>query len=241
MNQKVVFRSLILVILFLLLAKAIHWVVIVSGFNPGDVELSTTFAILLFMIVFYLIAPISIGFLVKSPSENQALVNRLNGILDSLTWKNRVILFDHEEKYIFTTGLLTLYSCTYLSTGMLKYLSEDGLKGVLAHELTHVREHHILLSLITACVVVLVVHPFELNFMLLTGFFIFLAIRRLLEYRADVGSAKLVGKQALLKSLFELSALKPTNAQERWFVFAQPYPTLSMRIRALETGMHPLF
>jgi heat shock protein HtpX len=73
------------------------------------------------------------------------------------------------------------------------------------------------------------------------GFLAFMTLRRHLEYRADAAAAKLVGKAAIVTGLKELSTIYTTKRISRWFVFAMAYPTLPMRIKALETGRQQLF
>jgi Zn-dependent protease with chaperone function len=123
----------------------------------------------------------------------------------------------------------------------MEQVSDEGLKGILAHEETHVREHHILVTLAYACTYSLVALSIESNRLFLPGFILFMTLRRYLEYRADTGSAKRVGQEATMKGLREIGVIYPSKAWSRWLVFAMDYPTLLMRIQALETGRRVLF
>mgnify|MGYP006923491512 CR=1 FL=1 len=49
-----------------------------------------------------------------------------------------------------------------------------------------------------------------------------------------------MGRETMLVTLHELTRSYPSKAWLLWFSFANAYPTLSMRIRAIKTGRKAL-
>jgi Zn-dependent protease with chaperone function len=166
---------------------------------------------------------------------------RVLRVAESLPRSSPVFLYDHVDQTASTVGILPRHSRVYVTSGLIARITDQGLKGILAHENTHVRECHIFVTFLYACGYAFLAHVTDSTRLFLFGFLGFMALRRYLEYRADAGGAHDAGRDTMLTGLRELHTMYPTKRWSRWFVFAAPYPTIPMRIRALETGRFRLF
>lgn len=234
------FRRLILALAILEVAGALMWLAARLVPNPTDKAFAQTVAGMIFLLGFYACAPLSARFLAPVPSTNRPLLDRLAVILASMPFGRPVTLYDHRDVNAITVGLIERHSRVYVTSGLLEHVSDAGLRGVLAHEAVHVQEHHILITFTYACAYALLAHYVSSNKLFLLGFLGFMMLRRYLEYRADAGAAARVGCEAMVTALRELQSVYGEKRWSRWFVFAAPYPSLSMRIAALQTGRRPL-
>lgn len=234
------FRRLVLALFILEVAGALMWFAarLVPDTNKA---LAETIAGMVFLLGFYSSAPLSARFLAPKETKDQAMQERLASVVARMPRTRPVFLYDHEEQNANTVGILARHSRVYVTSGLMGVLSDEGLTGILAHEDGHVQEHHILVVLIYACTYALIAHVADDHSLFIFGFLAFMTLRRHLEYRADAAAAKLVGINAIVTGLKELSTVYPTRRMSRWFIFAMAYPTLLMRIKALETGRQQLF
>jgi heat shock protein HtpX len=138
----------------------------------------------------------------------------------------RVYLIDEGQPNAFATGRNPENAAVAATTGLLRILTERELRGVMAHELTHVKHRDILISTISATVagaigsfahfgglfggrdgdgrpanpivglVVMLVAPFA-------AMLIQLAISRAREFEADRGGAEISGDPQALASALE--------------------------------------
>ncbi|MFN7570498.1 MAG: M48 family metalloprotease [Betaproteobacteria bacterium] len=235
------FRRLILALAILEFAGAVMWLATRLVPNPADKAFAQTVAGMVFLLGFYACAPLSARFLAPKPSSNGPLLARLREIALALPARWPVTLYDHRDVNAITVGIIERHSRVYVTSGLMACVSDKGLKGILAHEETHVREHHILTTFTYACAYALLAHYVSSNKVFLLGFVGFMTLRRYLEYRADAGGAASAGREAMLTALHELKAVYKEQRWTRWLMFAMPYPSLSMRIAALQTGRRPLF
>lgn len=235
------FRRLIFGLFILEVAGALMWLAAWLVPNPADKAFAQTVAGMAFLLGFYSGAPLSARFLAPKESKDEAMRARLTGVLRELPQSRPVFLYDHEEKNANTVGILASQSRVYVTSGLMGHVSNEGLKGILAHEHTHVVEHHILITFSYACAYALVANEVNSNKLFIFGFIAFMTLRRYLEYRADAGAANLVGKDTMVTGLKELHAIYPSKSWARCFMVVMAYPTLPMRIRALETGRKVLF
>jgi Zn-dependent protease with chaperone function len=133
-------------------------------------------------------------------------------------------------------GLWPSQSRIYITTGLFDRMSDDGLIGVIGHENTHARERHILVAFVYACIFALGSNASASRAVFMAGFLLFLGLRRYMEYRADAGGARLAGLASMSTGLRELAILYPSAAWHRWLTIIMAYPTLPMRLRALDVA-----
>ncbi len=137
----------------------------------------------------------------------------------------RVYLIDEDAPNAFATGRNPEHAAVAATTGILRVLSERELRGVMAHELTHVRHRDILISTISATMAgaISALANFAMFFggrdengrpanpiasiavailAPLAAMMIQMAISRAREYEADRGGAEISGDpQALASAL----------------------------------------
>lgn len=141
----------------------------------------------------------------------------------------KVYIIDEEQPNAFATGRNPEHAAVAATTGIMKMLSERELRGVMAHELTHVKNRDILISTITASVagaisalaqfgmffggrggedrpnplvsiVIMILAP-------IAGMIIQMAISRTREFGADRGGAEISGDpNALADALTKIDA-----------------------------------
>ena len=134
----------------------------------------------------------------------------------------RIYMIPSQQPNAFATGRNPKHSAVAVTQGLLTLMPRDQVKGVLAHELSHVKNHDILVSSIAAMIasvitwlsymffffggsdnespigglVALIVGP-------LAATLIQLGISRQREYLADASGAKLLGRAAPLADALE--------------------------------------
>lgn len=209
--------------------------------QPPASEAAQSVAGVAFLLIFYAGAPLYARFLAARRSDNLLLLERLRAACESVPCVCPLFLYEHRDKNANTVGIIPAHATVYITTALVEYLSEAGLCGILAHEQTHVRERHILVTAAYACAYCLATQLTGSGALFVLGFLVFLALRRRLEFRADAGGARLAGRAAITAGLAELERVSPGRRWHRWIAFLSPYPTLTMRLRALETGRPPIF
>ena len=230
------FRRIVLVLFFMEVGGGILWVATRLAPDPAYKPFMQTVAGLIFLFGFYASAPLAARFLAPVASTDGPSQRRLAGVLASMPVGSPVYLYDHADRQANTVGLGLHHSRIYLTSGLVCRLSDPGLRGVIAHEESHIAERHILGTFAYASCFTLGSYGTNNNIVFIAGFLIFLALRRYFEYRADAGAAARVGKADALAALHELHEIYPSRPWHRWISFLTAYPTLPMRIRALETG-----
>lgn len=209
--------------------------------DPAHKQIAQAIAGAVFLLLFYASAPASAHFLAVKLSSDQLMLARLIAFRRMAPGCCPLVLYEHCERNANTVGIIPAYSKVYITTGLMNHLSDDGLRGILAHEHTHVQERHILITAVYASCYAMATHLTGSSHFFVFGFVVFLALRRQLEFRADSGGAFLGGKWQMTCGLQELNAIYPSKRWDRWVVFLTPYPTLPMRLNALKTGKRPLF
>jgi heat shock protein HtpX len=133
----------------------------------------------------------------------------------------RMYMIPSDQPNAFATGRNPKHSAVAVTRGITKLLSEDELRGVLAHELTHVRNHDILIQSVASAIGTAITYvaymlmwfgdddngPLGLVAALamvilapVAASIIQLAISRQREYAADAGGAELCGNPESLAS-----------------------------------------
>jgi len=150
----------------------------------------------------------------------------------------RVAIIDSPAPNAFATGRNATHAVVAVTTGILQLLDREELKGVLAHELGHVRNHDILVSSVAATIagaITMVAHiaqwgmmfggygggdddnynPFTALLLVLlaplAAGMIQLAISRSREYGADETGARIIGNPEALASALEKLEMASTG------------------------------
>ncbi len=140
--------------------------------------------------------------------------------------KPRIYVIPSENPNAFATGRDEKHAAVAVTSGILRLLNRDQLKGVLAHEINHIRHHDILISTIAATIASVISYAaFMGRFLFFFGrsddnkgleeilllilapiaaLIIQLAISRSREYMADEGGARLVGSGKPLADALEI-------------------------------------
>jgi heat shock protein HtpX len=159
----------------------------------------------------------------KPVSEQEA--PQLYRILRDLTQRAdlpmpRVYIVPSDQPNAFATGRNAKHSAVAVTEGLLKYMPEDQIRGVLAHELGHVKNHDILVTTIAAMIaasIAWIANILQFSFLFggfsedednplgfvgalatiilapLAAALIQLAVSRQREYLADATGAKIMG------------------------------------------------
>ena len=134
----------------------------------------------------------------------------------------RLYMIPQEQPNAFATGRNPKHSAVAVTQGITKLLSEDELRGVLAHELTHIRNRDILIQSVASAIGAAITYlaymlmwfggdedngPFGLVAALgmvilapIAASIIQLSISRQREYAADAGGAEICGNPESLAS-----------------------------------------
>jgi len=137
----------------------------------------------------------------------------------------KVYIIDEAQPNAFATGRDPEHAAVAATTGIMKILSERELRGVMAHELTHVKHRDTLISTISATIAGAIssigsmgmlfhgggrergVHPIVAMLVMLlapiAAMLIQMAISRAREFEADKGGAEICGDPAALASALQ--------------------------------------
>lgn len=148
-----------------------------------------------------------------SSSENPRLYNMVEKLAAAAELPMpRVYIVPDRNPNAFATGRNPSHAAVAATEGILQMLNDDELEGVMAHELTHVKNRDTLTSTVAATIVGAITllgqmgrysttsknkNPLVLIGLLLLPFAAILmrmAISRAREYEADAGGAKISGK-----------------------------------------------
>jgi heat shock protein HtpX len=134
----------------------------------------------------------------------------------------RIYMIPSEQPNAFATGRNPKHSAVAVTRGLLTLMPREQVKGVLAHELSHVKNHDILVSSIAAMIATVITWLSYMFFFFggsdnespigglvalivgpLAATLIQLGISRQREYLADASGAKLLGRAAPLADALE--------------------------------------
>src|SRR6202041_3535128 len=122
---------------------------------------------------------------------------RLYAVMERLAAKAnlpvpKLFLIPQAAPNAFATGRNPSHASVAVTQGLLELMNDDELEGVIAHELSHVRNYDILTSSIAATLAAVLLQ---------------LGISRQREYQADASGANMVGQQyGLISALEKLGA-----------------------------------
>lgn len=87
--------------------------------------------------------------------ENRKLVNILDGLMvaSGLQYRPKLYIMDSDQPNAFATGRNPKHSVICVTTGLLNMMNYYELEGVVAHELSHIKNYDILLSTIVSVMV----------------------------------------------------------------------------------------
>jgi heat shock protein HtpX len=243
MNQfKTFLLMLILMVIFILVGSAI-------GGRDGAIYAFIIAALMNFLTYWFSDKIVLKLYRAKEVSQSEA--PELYQIVGELTNKAslpmpKVYIMENDTPNAFATGRNPEHAAVAVTTGILRILSKEELKGVIAHELSHVRNRDILVSTIAATIAGAIgmlarIAQFGaifgggrsddneggggnfiavLLFSIIAAFaamLIQLAISRSREYLADEGGARLSHPLSLAKALGKLE-----NAAQRIPMEANP-------------------
>jgi heat shock protein HtpX len=198
---------------------------LVGNGNPATAALFLGFALILNFGSYFWSDKLALSMSRAKPID-ESEAPRLYQIMRELTTRAdlpmpRLYMIPNDQPNAFATGRNAKHSAVAVTRGITKLLSEDELRGVLAHELTHIRNHDILIQSVASAIGAAITY---IAYVLLwfgddnnsplgaiagLGMFILapisatiiqLAISRQREYAADAGGAEICGNPESLAS-----------------------------------------
>jgi heat shock protein HtpX len=225
---------------------------LVSGGNPSTTLLFLGFALVINFGSYFFSDKLALGMSRAKPIE-ESENPRLYQIVRELTTRAglpmpRLYMIPQDQPNAFATGRNAKHSAVAVTSGITKLLSEDELRGVLSHELTHIRNHDILIQSVASAIGAAITYiaymllwfgsddnsPLALvgqlaTFLLapIAASVIQMAISRQREYAADAGGAEICGNpESLASALLRLEQgatampMKVNQAAEPLFIVA---------------------
>src|SRR3954470_10872812 len=211
-----------------ILMAALGGLLVAIGYGIGGVGTATIFLFLALGINFfsYFFSDKMALAMSRAKPIDEAEAPRLYQIVRELTTRAglpmpRLYMIPQDQPNAFATGRNPKHSAVAVTRGITKLLSEDELRGVLAHELTHIRNRDILIQSVASAIGAAITYiaymllwfgnddesPLALvgqlaTFLLapIAASIIQLAISRQREYAADAGGAEICGNREYLDS-----------------------------------------
>src|SRR5713226_4538522 len=226
---------------FLLTALTLVLIVVGDAFGgPNGMKIALGFAVLLNAISYFFSDKIALASSGAKPVSREQLP-RLYEVMERLAAKAHIpvpklYVVPEEAPNAFATGRSPSHASVAVTQGLLQIMNDDELEGVIAHELSHVRNYDILTSSIAATIAGAITYAAEMGkwAMLFGGYgserdeerggggfsallMIFLApfaalllqlfLSRTREYSADETGARMVGQPyGLISALQKLGA-----------------------------------
>lgn len=211
-----------------ILMASLSGLLVVIGFLIGGASTAVFFLLMAFAINFFSYFFSDKMALAMSGAKpvSQAEAPKLYTAVEELTARAglpmpRLYVIPQDQPNAFATGRNPKHSAVAVTRGILNLLSEDELRGVLAHELTHIRNRDILIQSVASAIGAAITYvaymllwfgnddnsPLALvgqlaTFLLapIAASVIQLAISRQREYAADAGGAEICGNPESLAS-----------------------------------------
>ena len=151
-------RSVLLIVAFVLLLVAVGWAVdVLFGFGLGAVGVAAVLAIALSFGAYWKSDAIALAVSHARPAdlvEHARLHNLVEGLCIAAGLpKPRVYVIEDDAPNAFATGRDPRHAAIAVTTGLLRKLNRVELEGVLAHELSHVKNYDILVSTLAVTLV----------------------------------------------------------------------------------------
>ncbi len=210
------------------LMASLSGLLVVIGFLIGGASTAVLFLLMAFAINFFSYFFSDKMALAMSGAKpvSQAEAPKLYTAVEELTARAglpmpRLYVIPQDQPNAFATGRNPKHSAVAVTRGILNLLSDDELRGVLAHELTHIRNRDILIQSVASAIGAAITYvaymllwfgnddnsPLALvgqlaTFLLapIAASVIQLAISRQREYAADAGGAEICGNPESLAS-----------------------------------------
>ena len=152
----------IVCIFVLVITLIVYYVCIAFDLGPFSVVIALTVSILSAWSSYYYSDKIILAINKARPAtteENQQLVHILDGLMVSsgLEYRPRLYVIDDPQPNAFATGRNPQNAIICVTSGLLEKLDYYELEGVVAHELSHIKNYDIRLSAIVSVMVGLVV------------------------------------------------------------------------------------
>ena len=151
-------RSFLLIVGFVLVVAAVGVVVgYVVGGGPIAAIIAVVFAAFMAMTSYWKSDQIALSMSRAVPADPQ-VYQRLHNLVEGLCIasglpKPRVYVIDDEAPNAFATGRNPQHAAIAVTTGLLEKMNRVELEGVVAHELSHIRNYDILVSTIAVTLV----------------------------------------------------------------------------------------
>ncbi|MEA2717595.1 MAG: heat shock protein HtpX [Actinomycetota bacterium] len=165
-------RSLLLVAGFVVLVMALAWAVqILLGFGVGGLLIALVVVGVGSAIAWYKSDAVALAMSharLTTPEAEPRLHNLVEGLCIAAGLpKPRVYLIDDPAPNAFATGRNPQHAAIAVTTGLMEKLSRIELEGVVAHELSHIKNYDILVNTlaVTFVGVIALVADFSLRFM----------------------------------------------------------------------------
>src|SRR6187399_3569459 len=142
-----------------ILLATLSGLLVVIGFAIGGVGTATVFlgiALLINLFSYFFSDKLALKMSRAQPID-ESEAPRLYQIVRELTTRAglpmpRLYMIPQDQPNAFATGRNPKHSAVAVTRGITKLLSEDELRGVLAHELTHVRNRDILIQSVASAI-----------------------------------------------------------------------------------------
>lgn len=154
--------GLIVSIFIVVITLIIYYIGMAFDFGPSAIVIALVFSIISAWASYYNSDKIVLKLNHARPAtyeENKKLMNILDAILISsgLSHKPDLYIVDDPQPNAFATGRNPEHSVICVTSGLLEKLDYYELEGVLAHELSHIKNYDIMLSAVVTVMVGLVV------------------------------------------------------------------------------------
>jgi heat shock protein HtpX len=151
-------RSVVLIAFFVVLIVAVGWAVdVLFGFGIGAVGIAAIIAIVGSFAAYWKSDRIALAVSHAKPAdpvEHARLHNLVEGLCIAAGLpKPGVYVIEDDAPNAFATGRNPRHAAVAVTTGLLRKLNRVELEGVLAHELSHVKNYDILVSTLAVTMV----------------------------------------------------------------------------------------
>jgi heat shock protein HtpX len=151
-------RSVVLVVAFIFVVAAVAWAFnVVIGYGPAGIVIALLFAGGAAALSYWKSDAVALAMSRAKPADPEQYA-RLHNIVEGLCIaaglpKPRVYIVEDDAPNAFATGRNPKHAAIAVTTGLLAKLNRIELEGVLAHELSHVKNYDILVSTLAVTMV----------------------------------------------------------------------------------------